>query len=93
MPPSEQSPIDTIITIRSDGSAAVTEYDRDEDVIETRTISFENPDGLDMASVIANYLVGNLVVPDNVARVTVREDDGRGAGANIVYLPGAEAAK
>lgn len=93
MPPSEQSPIDTFITIRSDGSAAVTEYDRGEDVVETRTISFENPDGLDMASVIADYLVGKLVVQDNVARVTVREDDGLGAGANIVYLPGAEAAK
>lgn len=93
MPTSDQTPIDTIISIRSDGSAAVTEYDRGEDVVETRTISFENPDGLDMAAVIADYLVGKLVVPDNVARVTVREDDGRGAGANIVYLPGVEAAE
>jgi len=68
------TPVDTVIIIRSDGSASITEYDGDCPAgPDVRNLEIGNPDGIDIAAVCAQYLIGKLVIPAGAMRIDVRE--------------------
>lgn len=85
--------IDTSIAIRADGSATVVEYDEDG---ACSVVDIENPEGIDMRAVVAQYMAGTLAVPQNVRKLVVRRTDAlelreSGKSADVVPLMGRNA--
>lgn len=86
MPANEPRPIETIVTIRSDGSATVSEFYRVKDVFEARLNGLEVFKEPGIAAVVAEDLLEIFVVPENVGRLSAQKDDARHRTDSFEYL-------
>jgi hypothetical protein len=76
----EPATVDTVITVMSDGSFRVAEFDGETDAY--RVIEFDNPDGMCPGSIIGKYVDGDLALPLEVSRVTIRRQNT--GGLNVI---------